>query len=109
MKNKNIKVGGELIAYIIFGLIAVSGLVLVIHVISMNIANITNDLREANEAFAATMKMNWLVFGSLLIVLAGILTAIVLAVHGQKAEVIAEKKARRQQRLSLENGESNLE
>ncbi len=109
MKNKNIKVG-ELIAYIIFGLIAVSGLVLVIlHVISMNIANITNDLREANEAFAATMKMNWLVFGSLLIVLAGILTAIVLAVHGQKAEVIAEKKARRQQRLSLENGESNLE
>ncbi len=109
MKNKKISVG-ELIAYIVFALIALSGLVLVIlHVISMNIANLNNDLRQANEAFAATMKMSWLVFGSLLVVLAGVLSAIVLAVNGQKAEVIAEKKARRQQRLSLENDDANLE
>lgn len=109
MKKKNISVG-ELVAYIIFGVIALGGLVLIIlHIVSMNLANIANDLREANEKFAATMKMDWLLFGSLLVVLAGVLSAIILAVNGQKAEAIAEKKARRQQRLSLENDEVNLE
>ena len=75
----------------------------------MNLPNINNGLRAADNTFAKTMKMSFLVFGSLLLVFAAILSAITLAVNGQKAEVIAEKKARRQQRLSLEHIEDELQ
>lgn len=109
MKKSNIS-GGELTLYILYALIALGGLTLVVlNIIGMNLPNIGNPLREADEAFTATMKMSFLLFGSLLIVLAGILSAITLAVNGAKAEVIAEKKARRLQRLSLENVEDELQ
>lgn len=92
MKNKKIS-GGELTLYIIYLLIGLGGVTLaVLNIIGMNIPNIENPLRLADESFAKTMKMNFLVFGSLLIVLAGILSAITLAVNGAKAELIEEKK-----------------
>lgn len=108
MKNKKIT-GGELTLYIIYAVIALGGVTLaVLNIIGMNIPNIENPLRLADEAFAKTMKMNFLVFGSLLIVLAGILSAITLAVNGAKVELIEEKKVRRQQRIALEDA-SELE
>lgn len=108
MKNKKIS-GGELTLYIIYLLIGLGGVTLaVLNIIGMNIPNIENPLRLADESFAKTMKMNFLVFGSLVIVLAGILSAITLAVNGAKAELIEEKKARRQQRIALEDA-SELE
>lgn len=100
----------EIILFIGYGLIALAGLVLVIlHIIGMNLDNLSNVLRTANEKFAQTMKMSFLVFGSLLIVLAGILSAITLAVNGQKVELVEEKKARRRQRLALEEDSAELE
>ncbi|MFA5486181.1 MAG: hypothetical protein WC275_03775 [Bacilli bacterium] len=100
----------ELILYITYGLIALAGLTLVVlHIIGMNLENLSNALRTADESFAKTMKMSFLVFGSILIVLAGILSAITLAVNGQKAELIEEKKARRRQRLALEEDSGELE
>lgn len=109
MKTKKIG-GGELTLYIIYAVIALGGLTLaVLNIVGMNLPNLQNVLREADGKFAETMKMNFLVFGSLLIVLSGVLSAITLAVNGQKAELIAEKKARRQQRLALENVEDELQ
>ncbi len=96
--------GGELALYIIYGVIALGGLTLVVlHMIGMNIANIENALRVADETFAKTMKMSFLVFGSLLVVLAGILSAITLAIYGNRAELDEEKRARRRQRMALED------
>lgn len=109
MKNKKIK-GGELTLYIIYAVLALGGLTLIVlNMVGMSLPNINNALREADNTFAKTMKMSFLVFGSLVLLLAAILSAITLAVNGQKAEVIAEKKARRQQRLSLENIEDELQ
>jgi len=42
----------------------------------MNLANLENALRVADETFAEKMKMDFLVFGSLLVVLAGALSAL---------------------------------
>ena len=47
--------------------------------------------------------MDFLVFGSLLVVLAGALSAITLAIYGNRAELEEEKRARRRQRMALED------
>ena len=104
MKNKKIG-SGEITLYVVFAIIALAGLTLAaLNIIGMNIANIDNPLRVADEAFAAVMKMDFLLFGSLLIVVAGILFAITLSVNGSKAELIEEKRIRKQQRMALEEG-----
>lgn len=95
--------GGEITAYIITLLLWLGGLtMIVLYTIAMNLPRLDNPLRNANNDFAADLQMSWLIFGSLLILLGSIISAIVLAVHGAKAEVISEKSARRQQRLALE-------
>lgn len=102
MKDRKIS-GGELTLYIIYGVIALGGLTLaVLNIIGLNIPNIENPIRQADEAFATAMKIDFLIFGSILLVVAGILAAITLAVNGNKAELVEEKKARRQQRIALE-------
>lgn len=109
MKNKKIS-NGELTLYLLYGLIALGGLTLIVlNIVGMNLANINNPLRQADNTFAAKIKMSFLVFGTLLMILSAALSAITLAVNGQKAELAAEKRARRQQRLSLENLEDELQ
>lgn len=103
MAKKKIN-GKELTLYIIYGLIALGGLTLIVlHIISMNIPNLDNALRVANENFARSMKMDFLVFGTLLVVLGAILSAITLTVNGNKAELEEEKRARRRQRMEFED------
>lgn len=109
MKNKKIS-SGELTLYLLYAVLALGGLTLIVlNIVGMNLANINNPLRQADNTFAETMKMSFLVFGTLIVVLSAVLSAITLAVNGQKAELAAEKRARRQQRLSLENLEDELQ
>lgn len=96
--------GGELTLYIVYAVIALAGLTLaVLHIVGMNITNIENPLRVADETFTDKMKMSFLVFGSLLVVFAGVLSAITLAINGNRAELEEEKRARRRQRMALED------
>lgn len=100
----------EIVLYSIYGLIALGGLVLIVlDLIGMNMPNLTNPLRTANENFMGTMKMSFLVFGTLLFIFAAILAAITLTVNGHKVELIEEKRARRRQRMELENDAPELE
>ncbi|MDY0214933.1 MAG: hypothetical protein RBS24_05430 [Bacilli bacterium] len=100
----------EIILYVLFGLIALGGLTLIVlDFVGMSLSNVNNVIRVANNNFARTMKMTFLVFGSLLLVLSAVASAITLAVNGQKAELIEEKKARRRQRMELEDTTAELE
>lgn len=102
MKNRKIA-SGELTLYIFCGLMALSGLTLIVlNIIAMNLPNLQNALRIANNEFAETLGMNWLMFGTLLMVLAAIIATITLSSYGAKEEQTEERKARRQQRLALE-------
>lgn len=104
MKKSNIG-AREITLYVIFSLLALAGITLVaLGIIGQNLTNIDNALRSADKTFADTMKMSFTVFGSLVVMVAAILAAITLSVNGQKAELIAEKKARRAQRLQIEEG-----
>lgn len=103
MKKRNVTTG-EIVLYVLFSLLAAGGVTLItLGFIGNNLADVDNVLREANKAFAGAMKINFEVFGSLVLFLAAVLSAITLAVNGKRVEVAEEKRARRAQRLQLED------
>lgn len=109
MKKRKIEVA-ELVLYIIYGVIAVGGITLVtLGMIGEYINVAHNALREADVKFAEAMKMSFVVFGSLLALLGAVLSAITLAVYGQRAELESDRRARRLQRLALEDAQEATE
>lgn len=109
MKKRKINTA-ELVLYIIFGLVAAGGLTLVtLGMIGEYINVHHNVLRDADKAFAETMKMSFVVFGSLLVLVGAIATAITLATYGHRAELESDRKARRLQRLALEDNQEAVE
>ncbi len=107
MKNKKISVG-EIIGYLISGLIALGGLTLaVLGMIGSNLADLSNPLRQASETFQATMKLGFQPFGAIVFILGVVIAVIVLVTVGRRVDVEEERKARRMQRFSLEQDASN--
>lgn len=102
MKSRKVY-GTEIILYVVYSVLAVAGLTLIVlGIIGDLITLSTNPLAVADGKFAAKMKMSFTVFGTLVVVLNALFAAITLAAYGQKAELEADKKARRLQRLQFE-------
>lgn len=109
MKKRKINTT-ELVLYIIFGVVAVGGLVLVtLGMIGEYINVHHNVLRDADKAFAEAMKMSFVVFGSLLVFVGALAAAITLATFGHRAELESDRRARRLQRLALEDAQEPVE
>ncbi len=93
----------EMTLYIVYAVLALAGLTLIVlGIIGDLITLSTNPLAVADGKFAEKMKMSFTVFGSLVVVLNAIFAAITLAAYGHRAELEADKKARRLQRLQFE-------
>lgn len=109
MKNKKrILSAGELVGYILSGLIALAGVTLsVLGMIGANLANLENPLRQASESFQEVMKLGFQPFGALVFVFGVIIAVIVLVTVGRRVDVEEERKARRMQRFSLEQDASS--
>lgn len=102
-KNKIILSGGEITGYIISGLIALGGFTLaVLGIISRNLQNIANPLRQANDKLAEAITLGFQPLGALILLVGVILAVIVLLVVGKRVDVEEERQARRAQRFSLE-------
>ncbi len=112
MKKKTMKIsGGELVGYIISGLIALGGFTLAaLGIIGRNLSSIDNPLRQANDKFADAITLGFQPLGAIILLVGVIIAVIILLVVGKRVDVEDERQARRQQRFSLEQegeGESN--
>lgn len=105
MKKNRKVLAGELVGYIIAGLIALSGLSLaILGIIGDNLAKLDNPLRNASEKLEEAIKLGFQPFGAVVFLVGVIVAVIVLTSVGRKIDIEAERKARRAQRFSLENG-----
>lgn len=104
-KMKNISVG-ELVAYILSGLVALFGLTLaVLGIVARNLSDTSNALRTSEDGFTKVMSMNFSQFGALMIFVGAIIATITLVVVGKRVDVELEKRARRQQRMAFSKEE----
>lgn len=111
MKKSNVT-SGEIVLYVLFSVLALCGLALIVlGFIGNNMVDVDNALRNANKSFAETMKMTFEVLGTLVMLASAAIISIGLATNGKRVEVVEEKRARRAQRLQLEDDGSkeNLE
>lgn len=104
MTNKKFKIGaGEITGYIISGIIALAGFTLaVLGIISRNLSDITNPLRQANDKLSEAIKLGFQPLGAIVLIAGIILAVIILLVVGKRVDVEEERQARRAQRFSLE-------
>ena len=101
MAKKNSKLSlFEIIWYSIMGAIALGGLTLIVlGVIARNLRS-SEELYKANASFAAAMKMGYVTFGIILLVVGVIAAVIVLLVNAKKSDREVEKEQRRAARLA---------
>lgn len=91
----------ELAFYLIAGLIALAGLILVCFGIVSSNVNRQSQIHDADLAFAAKMKLPFRYWGLILFVVGVLVAVITLCVNAKKTDRIVEKEIRRQQRLEM--------
>lgn len=110
-KTKKMKISvGELIGYIISGIIALGGLTLaVLGIIARNLSDVNNALRQADDKLIETIKFGFQPLGAMVLFLGAVLAVIILVVVGKRVDVEDERQARRAQRFSLEQDSQKTE
>ncbi len=110
-KTKKMKISvGELIGYIISGIIALGGLTLaVLGIIARNLSDVNNALRQADDKLIETIKFGFQPLGAMVLFLGAVLAVIILVVVGKRVDVEDERQARRAQRFSLEQDSQKIE
>lgn len=110
-KTKKMKISvGELIGYIISGIIALGGLTLaVLGIIARNLSDVNNALRQADDKLIETIKFGFQPLGAMVLILGAVLAVIILVVVGKRVDVEDERQARRAQRFSLEQDSQKIE
>lgn len=110
-KTKKMKISvGELIGYIISGILALGGLTLaVLGIIARNLSDVNNALRQADDKLIETIKFGFQPLGAMVLFLGAVLAVIILVVVGKRVDVEDERQARRAQRFSLEQDSQKIE
>ena len=110
-KTKKMKISvGELIGYIISGILALGGLTLaVLGIVARNLSDVNNALRQADDKLIETIKFGFQPLGAMILFLGAVLAVIILVVFGKRVDVEDERQARRAQRFSLEQDSQKTE
>jgi hypothetical protein len=110
-KTKKMKISvGELIGYIISGILALGGLTLaVLGIVARNLSDVNNALRQADDKLIETIKFGFQPLGAMILFLGAVLAVIILVVVGKRVDVEDERQARRAQRFSLEQDSQKTE
>lgn len=110
-KTKKMKISvGELIGYIISGILALGGLTLaVLGIVARNLSDVNNALRQADDKLIDTIKFGFQPLGAMILFLGAVLAVIILVVVGKRVDVEDERQARRAQRFSLEQDSQKTE
>ncbi|MGI6644876.1 MAG: hypothetical protein ACOX28_03940 [Bacilli bacterium] len=106
-KNKTKVSVGEIIFYVIGGLAILAGVVLgILGIVARQISDLENALVQSQQRLIDNSKLDYSQLGAIIALSGTIVVMITLVVAAKRVDLENEKRARRAQRLSLLNEET---
>lgn len=109
-KNKTKVSVGEIIFYVIGGLAILAGVVLgILGIVARQITDLENALVQSQQRLIDNSKLDYSQLGAIIALSGTIVVMITLVVAAKRVDLENEKRARRAQRLSLLNEETEAD